>query len=51
MRTFDGDWFPPDSGFSWALRTRGLKMVMGTDDKAGANGRNARETVERARFG
>src|SRR5216117_1236677 len=37
--------------FKMALRTHGLKMVMGTDANAGAHGRNARETIERVRFG
>jgi imidazolonepropionase-like amidohydrolase len=37
--------------FAQALKTRGLKMVMGTDAVAGAHGQNARETVERVRQG
>src|SRR5438128_2802946 len=34
-----------------ALRTPGLKMVMGTDANAGAHGQNAKETIERVRIG
>jgi imidazolonepropionase-like amidohydrolase len=37
--------------FSAALRTPGLKMVMGTDAVAGAHGQNAREPIERVRTG
>jgi imidazolonepropionase-like amidohydrolase len=37
--------------FAMALRTTGLKMVMGTDANAGAHGQNARETIERVRIG
>src|SRR5262245_10684596 len=37
--------------FAMALRTPGLKMVMGTDANAGAHGQNARETIERVRIG
>ena len=37
--------------FAMALKTPGLKMVMGTDAVAGAHGQNAREPVERVRFG
>jgi imidazolonepropionase-like amidohydrolase len=37
--------------FATALRTPGLKMVMGTDANAGAHGQNARETIERVRIG
>jgi imidazolonepropionase-like amidohydrolase len=37
--------------FAQALKTPGLKMVMGTDAVAGAHGRNVNETVERVRQG
>ena len=37
--------------YAQALKTPGLKMVMGTDAVAGAHGQNARETVERIRQG
>jgi len=37
--------------FSMALKTPGLKMVMGTDAVAGAHGQNAREPIERVKFG
>ena len=37
--------------FQMGLRTRGLKMVFGTDAVAGAHGRNADEIVERVRQG
>ncbi len=37
--------------FAMALKTPGLKMVMGTDANAGAHGQNARETIERVRIG
>jgi imidazolonepropionase-like amidohydrolase len=37
--------------FEMALKTPGLKMVMGTDANAGAHGQNARETIERVRIG
>ena len=37
--------------FAMALKTPGLRMVMGTDANAGAHGRNARETIERVRIG
>jgi imidazolonepropionase-like amidohydrolase len=37
--------------FAQALKTPGLKMVMGTDAVAGAHGHNVRETIERARQG
>ena len=37
--------------FAMALRTPGLKMVMGTDANAGPHGQNARETIECARIG
>lgn len=40
-----------DAMFSAALKTRGLKMVMGTDAVAGAHGQNAREIVERVKSG
>ena len=40
-----------DTMFSTALRTRGLKMVMGTDAVAGAHGQNMRETIERVKSG
>lgn len=37
--------------FAQALKTPGLKIVMGTDAVAGAHGQNAREPVERVKFG
>jgi len=37
--------------YAQALKTPGLKMVMGTDAVAGAHGQNVRETVERIRQG
>jgi imidazolonepropionase-like amidohydrolase len=37
--------------FSAALKTSGLKIVMGTDAVAGAHGQNAREPIERVRAG
>jgi imidazolonepropionase-like amidohydrolase len=37
--------------FSAALKTPGLKMVMGTDAVAGAHGRNVNETLERIKEG
>jgi imidazolonepropionase-like amidohydrolase len=37
--------------FGMALRTPGLKMVMGTDAVAGAHGRNVNETLERIKEG
>ena len=37
--------------FQMALKTPGLKQVMGTDANAGAHGQNARETIERVRIG
>ncbi len=37
--------------FSTALRTAGLKIVMGTDAVAGAHGQNAREPIERVKVG
>ena len=37
--------------FSTALKTPGLKIVMGTDAVAGAHGQNAREPLERVRVG
>jgi len=37
--------------FSTALKTPGLKIVMGTDAVAGAHGQNARETLERVKVG
>jgi len=40
-----------DAMFSAALRTKGLKMVMGTDAVAGAHGQNAREALERVKSG
>ena len=40
-----------DAMFSAALRTSGLKMVMGTDAVAGAHGQNAREPIERVKAG
>ncbi|MEZ5293740.1 MAG: amidohydrolase family protein [Vicinamibacterales bacterium] len=40
-----------DAMFSAALKTKGLKMVMGTDAVAGAHGQNMRETIERVKSG
>ena len=40
-----------DRMFSAALKTPGLKMVMGTDAVAGAHGQNAREAIERVKSG
>jgi len=40
-----------DTMFSAALKTPGLKMVMGTDAVAGAHGQNAREPIERVKSG
>jgi imidazolonepropionase-like amidohydrolase len=40
-----------DAMFGQALRTKGLKLVMGTDAVAGAHGQNMRETLERVRAG
>jgi imidazolonepropionase-like amidohydrolase len=40
-----------DAMFSAALKTPGLKMVMGTDAVAGAHGQNAREVLERVKSG
>ena len=40
-----------DMMFSAALRTKGLRMVMGTDAVAGAHGQNAREPIERVKSG
>ena len=37
--------------FSTAIKTAGLKIVMGTDAVAGAHGQNAREPIERVKFG
>lgn len=37
--------------FTTALKTPGLKIVMGTDAVAGAHGQNAREPVERVKTG
>lgn len=37
--------------FTTALKTPGLKIVMGTDAVAGAHGQNAREALERVRVG
>jgi imidazolonepropionase-like amidohydrolase len=37
--------------FKRALRTPGLKLLMGTDATAGAHGQNAREIVYRVKFG
>jgi len=37
--------------FSTALKTAGLKIVMGTDAVAGAHGQNAREAIERVKVG
>lgn len=40
-----------DAMFPAALKTPGLKMVMGTDAVAGAHGQNMREVVERVKSG
>lgn len=40
-----------DAMFSAALKTKGLKMTMGTDATAGAHGQNMREIVERVKSG
>jgi imidazolonepropionase-like amidohydrolase len=40
-----------DAMFSAALKTPGLKMVMGTDAVAGAHGQNMREIFERVKSG
>jgi len=40
-----------DSMFGAALKTAGLKMVMGTDAVAGAHGQNTREPIERVKSG
>ena len=40
-----------DAMFSAALKTKGLKMVMGTDAVAGAHGQNMREILERVKSG
>jgi imidazolonepropionase-like amidohydrolase len=40
-----------DTMFGAALKTPGLKMVMGTDAVAGAHGQNAREPIERVKSG
>jgi imidazolonepropionase-like amidohydrolase len=40
-----------DRMFSAALKTPGLKMVMGTDAVAGAHGQNVREPIERVKSG
>lgn len=40
-----------DAMFAAALKTKGLKMVMGTDAVAGAHGQNMREIVERVKSG
>ena len=40
-----------DVMFGAALKTPGLKMVMGTDAVAGAHGQNAREPIERVKSG
>ncbi|MEW6322349.1 MAG: amidohydrolase family protein [Acidobacteriota bacterium] len=40
-----------DAMFTAALKTPGLKIVMGTDAVAGAHGQNMREIVERVRAG
>ncbi len=40
-----------DAMFGAALKTAGLKMVMGTDAVAGAHGQNAREPIERVKSG
>jgi imidazolonepropionase-like amidohydrolase len=37
--------------FTTALKTAGLKIVMGTDAVAGAHGQNAREPIERVKTG
>jgi imidazolonepropionase-like amidohydrolase len=37
--------------FTTALKTPGLKIVMGTDAVAGAHGQNAREPIERVKIG
>jgi len=37
--------------FSTAIKMPGLKIVMGTDAVAGAHGQNAREPIERVKFG
>jgi len=37
--------------FATAIKTPGLKIVMGTDAVAGAHGQNAREAIERVRNG
>ncbi len=37
--------------FSTAIKTPGLKIVMGTDAVAGAHGQNAREPIERVKVG
>lgn len=40
-----------DAMFAAALKTKGLKMVMGTDAVAGAHGQNMREILERVKSG
>jgi imidazolonepropionase-like amidohydrolase len=40
-----------DAMFTAALKTRGLKIVMGTDAVAGAHGQNMREIFERVKSG
>ncbi len=40
-----------DAMFSAALKTKNLKMTMGTDAVAGAHGQNMREVVERVKSG
>jgi imidazolonepropionase-like amidohydrolase len=40
-----------DAMFTMAIKTPGLKIVMGTDAVAGAHGQNARETIERVKSG
>jgi imidazolonepropionase-like amidohydrolase len=40
-----------DAMFRLALKTPGLRMVMGTDAVAGAHGQNAREPIERVKTG
>ena len=40
-----------DAMFGAALKTKGLKMTMGTDAVAGAHGQNMREVVERVKSG
>lgn len=40
-----------DAMFTAALKTPGLKMVMGTDAVAGAHGQNMREIIERVKSG